>query len=136
MPTLAHASKDLDRKFTLDRRTVTVVLLAHVSEHLRQVEALGVGWHRRMGSRLAGAQLQTPSACVPRPTACMQKLESVLSAMQAHVWSLQKRPEFKEVFGDPVQPPAAEARPPRDDRRREPQQQVYLRFKSRATDSA
>ncbi len=52
------------------------------------------------------------------------------------MWSLQKRPEFKEVFGEPGQEPVAEVRQPRGDRHREPQQQVYLRFKSRAPDSA
>ena len=57
-------------------------------------------------------------------------------ALQVHMWSLQKRPEFKEVFGEPGQEPAAQVRPPRGDRHGEPQQQVYLRFKSRAPDSA
>ena len=64
--TSAHASET--KLFVSDRlRTSTAALLAHVIEHLRQVEALGVDWHRRMGGRLAGTQRQLPSACLPPP---------------------------------------------------------------------
>ena len=52
---------------------------------------------------------------------------------QVHIWSLQKRPEFEQVFGP--KDGAEEALPPRA-RQQEPQQQVYLRFRGGKGDTA